>query len=105
MKNYIGKASKEKVKIRLLKMHIAYIEKRILDDFKERCNVSDFNKWFEEQIYKDFYMDIKNHSDISAFTIMLRKRYYENIADWIKEKIRLELQKADALEEKNNLNI
>lgn len=94
---------KEKVKIRLLKMHIAYIEKRTLDDFKEKCNVDDFNKWFEEQIYKDFYMDIKNDMDISTLTLMLRKRYYENIAEWIKEKVRMELQKAIALEEVNSL--
>ena len=97
-----SKASKEIVKIRLLKMHIAYIEKRILDDFKEKCGISDFNKWFEEQIYKDFYMEIKNDSDIKSFTIILRRRYYENIAEWIKEKIRLELQKAIALEEVDN---
>ena len=83
-------------------MHIAYIEKRILDDFKEKCGISDFNKWFEEQIYKDFYMEIKNDSDIKSFTIILRRRYYENIAEWIKEKIRLELQKAIALEEVDN---
>lgn len=103
MNNYVGKKSKEKVKIRLLKMHIAYIEKRILDEFQEKCNVPDFNTWFEEQIYKDFYMDIKTNTDISTFTLMLRKRYYENIAEWIKEKIRHELQKADAINEKNNL--
>lgn len=100
-----SRASKEKVKIRLLKMHIAYIEKRILDEFKEKCGVSDFNKWFEEQIYKDFYMDIKNDADIRTFTIMLRKRYYENIAEWIKEKVRMELQKATALEEVNNAKL
>lgn len=93
-----SKASKEKVKIRLLKMHIAYIEKRILDDFQEKCDVTDFNKWFEEQIYKDFCMEIRNNTDIRSFTIMLRKRYYENIAEWIKEKIRMELQKATSLD-------
>lgn len=93
------KSSKEKVKIRLLKMHIAYIEKRMIDEFTEKCNIKDFNKWFEEQIYKDFYMDIKNHADIRTFTIMLRKRYYENIAEWIKEKIREELRKAEASNE------
>lgn len=93
-----SKASREKVKIRLLKMHIAYIEKRILDEFQEKCNVPDFNKWFEEQIYKDFYMEIKNEADIRTFTTMVRKRYYENIAEWIKEKIRMELQRATALE-------
>lgn len=103
MHEYVGKKSKEKVKIRLLKMHIAYIEKRILDEFQEKCNVPDFNKWFEEQIYKDFYMDIKTNTDISTFTLMLRKRYYENIAEWIKEKVRHELQKADAINEKNKL--
>lgn len=103
MSEYVGKKSKEKVKIRLLKMHIAYIEKRILDEFQEKCNVPDFNKWFEEQIYKDFYMDIKTNTDISTFTLMLRKRYYENIAEWIKEKVRHELQKADAINEKNKL--
>ena len=94
---------KEKVKIRLLKMHIAYIEKRILDDFKEKCNVDDFNKWFEEQIYKDFYMDIKTDIDIKALTTMVRRRYYENIAEWIKEKVRIELQRAIAIEEVNKL--
>lgn len=93
-----SKASKEKVKIRLLKMHIAYIEKRILDDFQSKCGISDFNKWFEEQIYKDFCMEIKSNSDIRAFTIMLRKRYYENIAEWIKEKVRIELQKVSELD-------
>ena len=93
-----SKASREKVKIRLLKMHIAYIEKRILDEFQKKCNVSDFNKWFEEQIYKDFCMEIKTNSDISTFTLMLRKRYYENIAEWIKEKVRNELKKADGIE-------
>ena len=98
-KSPASKASKEKVKIRLLKMHIAYIEKRMIDEFKEKCNIEDFNKWFEEQIYKDFYMDIKSNEDIRTFTIMLRKRYYENIAEWIKEKIREELRKADASNE------
>lgn len=89
-----SKASREKVKIRLLKMHIAYIEKRILDEFQEKCGVEDFNKWFEEQIEKDFYMDIKTNNDIQTLTIMVRRRYYENIAEWIKDKVRQELQKA-----------
>lgn len=93
-----SKASKEKVKIRLLKMHIAYIEKRILDEFQEKCDVPDFNEWFKEQIYKDFCIEIKDNSDIRAFTIMLRKRYYENIAEWIKEKVRIELQKVSELD-------
>lgn len=103
MSTYAGKSSKEKVKIRLLKMHIAYIEKRILDEFQKKCAVSDFNAWFEEQIYKDFLMDIKDNNDIQTFTLMLRKRYYENIAEWIKEKVRIELQKADALEERKRI--
>ena len=98
-KSPASKASKEKVKIRLLKMHIAYLEKRMIDEFKEKCDVEDFNKWFEEQIYKDFYMDIKTHQDIRTFTVMLRKRYYENIAEWLKEKIREELKKAEASKE------
>lgn len=102
-KLFSSRSSKEKVKIRLLKMHIAYIEKRILDEFQEKCNVSDFNKWLEEQIYKDFYLEIKNESDISAFTLMLRRRYYENIAEWIKEKVRRELQIANNIDSKINL--
>lgn len=94
-----SKSSKEKVKIRLLKMHIAYIEKRILDEFQEKCKVDDFNKWFEQEIYKEFYMEIKSESDIRTFTTMVRKRYYENIAEWIKEKVRHELQRANFLEQ------
>lgn len=92
----ISKESREKVKIRLLKHHVAYIEKRMLDEFREKCGVEDFNKWFEHKIFEDFYMDIKKKEDIRVFTIMLRKRYYENIAEWIKEKIRIELKKADS---------
>ena len=30
---------REKVKVRILKMHVAYIEKRIIDDLREYCGI------------------------------------------------------------------
>lgn len=82
---------KEKVKIRILKKHVAYIEKRIVDDLKEYCGVEDFNEWFKEQIEKDFTVVIKDEHDINSLTMIVRRRYYENIAEWMKERARREL--------------
>ena len=93
------KIPNEKVKVRLLKMHVAYIEKRILDEFTEKYNISDFNLWLKTELEKEFDIVIKNKFDIDTLTLILRKRYYENIAEWMKEKIRNELKKAN-----NNLN-
>lgn len=82
---------KEKVKVRILKMHVAYIEKRIIDDLREYCGIEDFNEWFKEQIEKDFTVVINDKYDISSLTAIVRKRYYENIAEWVKERARKEL--------------
>ena len=84
---------KDKVKIRILKMHVAYVEKRIIDDLREYCGIDNFNDWFKEEIEKDFTIVIKDGCDIDSLTMIVRRRYYENIAEWIKERARKELLK------------
>ena len=82
---------KDKVKVRILKMHVAYIEKRIIDDLKEYCGIDNFNEWFKEQIEKDFTLVINDQFDIHSLNMIVRRRYYENTAEWIKERARKEL--------------
>lgn len=82
---------KDKVKIRFLKTHVAYIEKRIIDDLREYCGIENFNDWFKEQIEKDFTLVIKDKVDIQSLNLIVRKRYYENVAEWVKERARREL--------------
>ena len=84
---------KDKVKVRILKMHVAYIEKRTIEDLKQYCGIEDFNGWFKEEIEKDFTIVIKDAHDIDCLTRIVRMRYYENIAEWIKERARKELLK------------
>lgn len=84
---------REKVKVRILKMHVAYVEKRIIDDLREYCGIEDFNEWFKEQIEKDFTLVINDQHDINSLTMIVRRRYYENIAEWVKERARKELLK------------
>lgn len=83
--------NKDKIKIRFYKKHVAYIEREMIEALEKQCNIKDFEAWIKGQIEADFSMEIKNVNDIDTLTLMVRKRYYENIAEWIRERARREL--------------
>lgn len=77
-----------KIKIRLYGVHLGYVEEDILKAFECYCGVINLNPWIKEQAYNDFEVYLNNEYDLELFKDKLSEFYYENIADWLKEKLR-----------------
>lgn len=83
-------------RIYMLKCHFASVPDELMEEFKKYKKEA-LLKWIKKEIYNDYHIDIKIKEDIDIFRNLLIKDYYENISEWVKEKMRnyLILQKQD----------
>lgn len=81
-------------KIRLYGTHIGYINTDFLIDFQRECAVLNINSWIKEQCYRDWGIYLNTPYEIKELKEILNENYYENIAEWLKEKIRISLLEA-----------
>lgn len=79
-------------KIRLFGVHICYIRTDMLIIFQRKFGIVNFNSWLKEEIYNDYKLYINNPEDIEVFKEYLEEDFYDNIGDWLKEKMRNKLK-------------
>lgn len=81
----------KQTKIRLYGTHIGYVNTEFLIKFQRECKILNINSWIKEQCFKDWDIYLNTIYDIEELKIILNENYYENIAEWLKEKIRFSL--------------
>ena len=78
----------KRIKIRLYGVHLAYVREHLLSGFNYYCNVVSFSDWLKENVYSDFGIRISSRKSIKYLNEVVKDNFYENIGDWIKEKMR-----------------
>lgn len=79
---------KEQIKIRMFGEHLCYLNYDVVREFQSEYSVVNLNSWIKEESYKDFGILLTNKDDLDELKEKLQEYYYENIADWLREKIR-----------------
>ena len=65
-----------------------YVSEHLLNSFEYYCGVSDFSEWIKENVYSDFGISLTSPEMIKTLEGKVRDSLYENIGEWIKEKMR-----------------
>lgn len=81
------------IRIRLYGQHLGYIGYDLYDKFLRICSVIDYSSWMKETAYKDFDFYITGKDSIDVLREKVVENYYEDIADWLREKMREEIRK------------
>lgn len=83
----------KRMRIRLYGEHLGYISSNLYDSFLRACNILDYASWVKSKAYDDFDLYITNKESIEELKKYVVKNYYEDIADWLREKMRKEIRK------------
>lgn len=78
----------KRIKIRMYGVHLFYAGEHLLNSFEYYCGILDFSEWIKESAYLDFGVLLASAESIKSLEKMVRGRFYENIGEWIKEKMR-----------------
>lgn len=87
----------KKIRIRLYGQHLAYIGYDLYHNFTHICKVLDYSSWIKKRANIDFNLMITSDKSIDELKIAVNENYFEDIADWLREKMREEI-----LKNKNN---
>lgn len=82
----------EQTKIRLYGIHLCYVKTEKLLLFQRTFEIVNFNSWIKEEVYNDYNIYLEDKYDIEEFKDLLEEDYYDNIGDWLNEKIRNKLR-------------
>lgn len=81
----------KRIRLRLYKEHLGYINPLFLETFQETCQVKRLNTWIKQRAYQEFGLYIESRADIAVLNQILAERFYENPAEWVKEMMRREM--------------
>ena len=79
---------KEQIKIRMFGEHLCYLNYDVVREFQGKYSIVNLNSWIKEESYKEFNLLLTTKDDLEDLRLILQEHYYENIADWLREKIR-----------------
>lgn len=85
----------KKIKIKMFDKHLCNISKKFLRSFDIECRVINFSAWIREQAYIDFKINLLNAEDLLDFNEILEENNYENVADWLREKMRARIKEVE----------
>ena len=83
----------KRIRIRLYGEHLGYISYDLYDSFLRICNIIDYSSWVKKISYDNFEIYIAGKESINELKNRVIANYYEDIADWLKEKMREEIRK------------
>lgn len=90
----------DRLRIRLFGQHLAYISKNLYYKFLRECNILDYSVWIKELAYKEYRIKLKDEDTINLLKGKVVDNDYEDIGDWLREKMRKAMKKARNLKEK-----
>ena len=84
--------NKEKTKVFLNRIHVAYIRSDLLLAYRRCFGVVEFAPWLRKSIYENFGILVQSKEDVDAVNAILDMRYYDSLGEWLQEKMRTELE-------------
>jgi hypothetical protein len=81
-------SQEEKVKIKLFETHFAWISSSLLSDFQSATGIKRRSDWIKKQAKQDFGITLSSSEDIPRLDMLVRAHYYDDKAEWLKEKMR-----------------
>lgn len=85
----------KKIRIRLYGQHLGYVSSDLYDYFLKSCNILDYSSWVKRKTYEEFNFYIEGKESISKLKEIILENHYEDVADWLREKMREEIGKVD----------
>lgn len=82
-----------RIRIRLYGQHLGYIGDSLYSNFLRICNVLDYSSWVKKKAYEELNIYITDKESIEKLKNIVISNYYEDIADWLREKMREEIRK------------
>lgn len=83
----------ERYKIKLFQQHFAYIDSNLLREFQYKTGIINIISFIKESAYHDFDIYLENEKSLKTFEKALKKYYYKDKSEWLREKIRNRLIK------------
>ena len=78
----------KRVRIRLYGQHLAYLGCDLYNTFLRTCKVINYSSWIKERANIDFDLYIINEESIEKLKEKVTENYFEDISDWLREKMR-----------------
>ena len=78
----------KKIRIRLYGKHLGYIRYDLYDTFLRSCEVIDYSSWIKRIVYENLNIQITSKESIDELKDIVVKSYYEDITDWLSQKMR-----------------
>lgn len=86
-------ADNKKMRIRLYGEHLGYIGYSLYYSFLRICNIVDYSFWVKLKANEEFGVHLVSKESINELKELVVKNYYEDTADWLREKMREEISK------------
>lgn len=71
--------------------HFASIPDNLFEDFKS-IEKTPLRKWIRYLAYREYNVELNDDGDFERFKELLQHDYFENSAEWLKEKMRLHIR-------------
>lgn len=84
--------SEKTTKINMYGKHICSINESFIKKLREDLNVTNYSSWIRYQAYEEFNLHITNSNDIEKLKEIVSIHLYDNIGDWVRDKIRVAIK-------------
>lgn len=82
-----------KVRIRMYGYHLGYISADFYNKFKKICDETHYGSWIKKKAKEDFKIKLECSQKIEELRKIVVKSNYEDICDWLREKMREDIKK------------
>ena len=83
----------KKIRIRLYGEHLGYISNDLYSNFLRITSTLDYSSWVKKTAFSDFGLYLTSKDSILDLKDLVKENYFEDISDWLREKMRVEINK------------
>lgn len=84
--------SKDRTKLRIGKVHLAYVRTDLLNHFRQVKGLVNLTPWLRQVIWERFHIEISNPENVKQLQEELNRLYYDSCGEWLQELMRAELR-------------
>lgn len=84
--------SEKITKINMYGKHICSINENFIKTLRDELKVTNYSLWIREQANLDFNLNITNTKDIDTLKNIVSINLYDNLGDWVRDKIRIAIK-------------